>query len=351
MEYAIILGILMIIILLGMPVAFALIFVSAGILMVYLDPQVANLQVPQLLFNSLNNSILIAIPLFILTGQILLKSGIGTKAFDAANKWFGHLPGGLAIASVLTCAFFASLTGSSIATVVTIGYIASSEMIKKGYPRKLAYGIIAAAGTLGILIPPSGPMILYGAMTNVSITDLFMAGIIPGILLVIIFIVYVVIVYGKKLERAEKASRAERMSALKEISWLFLLPVIIIFGIYSGIFTVTESAGIACVVSLLLALFVYKGISVKDLFESLKETASNVGMISLILAAALLFGFAITAIELPQTIQLGLESLNMSKWTMLLLIFAIFVILGMFMDVISILLIMVPILYPILIKL
>ncbi|MEC1523220.1 TRAP transporter large permease [Neobacillus niacini] len=350
MDYVIILGILMVIILLGMPVAFALIIVSAGVLMVYLDPLVANLQVPQLLFNALNNSILIAIPLFILTGQILLKSGIGTKAFDAANKWFGHLPGGLAIASVLTCAFFASLTGSSIATVLTIGYIASSEMIKNGYPKRLAYGIIAAAGTLGILIPPSGPMILYGAMTNVSITDLFMAGIIPGILLVIIFIVYVVLVYGKKLKRGEKASKKERVSALKDISWLFLLPVIIIFGIYSGIFTVTESAAVACIVSLLLALFVYKGITVKGLFESLKETASNVGMIALILAAALLFGFAITAIELPQTIQLGLESLNMNKWTLLLLIFVIFVILGMFMDVISILLIMVPILHPILVN-
>jgi len=340
----------MIIILLGMPVAFALIIVSSGILMVYLDPQVANLQVPQILFNSLNNDVLIAIPLFILTGQILLKSGIGTKAFDAANKWFGHLPGGLAIASVLTCAFFASITGSSIATLLTIGYIASSEMIKKGYPKRLAYGIIAAAGTLGILIPPSGPMILYGAMTNVSISDMFMAGIIPGILLVIIFIVYVILVYGKKLEKIEKASKAERMSALKEISWLFLLPVIIIFGIYSGIFTVTESASVACIVSLLLALFVYKGIGIKEVIDSLKETASSVGMIALILAAALLFGFAITAIGLPQTIQLGLESLNMNKWTLLLLIFVIFVILGMFMDVISILLIMVPILHPILVS-
>jgi len=193
-------------------------------------------------------------------------------------------------------------------------------------------------------------MILYGAMTNVSISDMFMAGIIPGILLVIIFIVYVILVYGKKLEKIEKASKAERMSALKEISWLFLLPVIIIFGIYSGIFTVTESASVACIVSLLLALFVYKGIGIKEVIDSLKETASSVGMIALILAAALLFGFAITAIGLPQTIQLGLESLNMNKWTLLLLIFVIFVILGMFMDVISILLIMVPILHPILVS-
>lgn len=340
----------MLIILLGMPVAFALIIVSSGVLMFYLDPQVANLQVPQILYNSLNSSVLIAIPLFVLTGQILLKSGIGTIAFDAANKWFGHLPGGLAIASVLTCGFFASLTGSSIATVLTIGYLASSEMIKKGYPKRLAYGIIAAAGTLGILIPPSGPMILYGAMTNVSITDLFMAGIIPGIFLIIIFIVYVVIVYGKKLERSEKASLADRMVSLKEVSWLFLLPVIIIFGIYSGIFTVTESAAVACIVSLLLAFFVYKGMGMKGMFEALRETASNMGMIALILAAALLFGFAITAIQLPQTIQLGLESLNMNKWTLILLIFVIFIILGMFMDVISILLIMVPILHPILVS-
>ena len=347
MSYVVVLGIFFLLLLIGLPVAFTLAIVGAGILFYFLDPQMANMQVPQVLFNSLNNSLLVAIPAFIFTGQVILQSGIGSKAFNAANKWFGHLPGGLAIATVLTCAFFSTLSGSSVATVVTLGYVASAEMIKYGYPQRLAYGIVAAAGTLGILIPPSGPMILYGAMTQKSVSDLFMAGIIPGIILIILFIIYILVMYANKIPRLEKASKKERMDSLKEVSWLFLLPLIIIGGIYSGIFTVTEAAAVAAVVSLILGVCIYKTIKWKDLFEVMKASASSTGMITLILGSALLFGFAITLIELPQTIQLGLESLNLNKWTLLILVFILFLVLGMFMEVVSILMIMVPILYPI----
>ena len=351
MTYLLTIGSLISILLLGLPVAFALILVSAGVLLFNLDAAIVNLQIPQILYNALNSNVLIAIPLFIITGQILLKSGIGKLAFDAANSWFGHLPGGLAIASVVTCAFFASLTGSSIATVVTIGYLASSEMLSRGYPKRLAYGIIAAAGTLGILIPPSGPMILYGAMADVSINDLFMAGIIPGLILVVLFILYVIFGYGKKLERQPKASLEVRMASLKKVSWLFLLPVVIIVGIYSGIFTVNESAAVATIVALFLGIFIYKGINLKSFVEILKESASNLGMIVLILAASTLFGFSITIIQLPQALQGFIEGFEMGKWMFILLVFILLVILGMFLDVISILLIMVPILYPLLLSL
>ncbi|SOC37839.1 TRAP transporter large permease [Ureibacillus acetophenoni] len=346
MEYLLIIAIFLVLLLLGLPVAFSLAMVGAGVLYFFMDPQMANLQVPQVLYNSLNNNLLIAIPAFILTGHIILKSGIGTKAFNVADKWFGHYPGGLAIGTVITCAFFASMSGSSVATVVTLGYIASAEMIKNGYPKRLAYGVIAAAGTLGILIPPSGPMILYGAMTQESVSDLFMAGIIPGILLVLLFIVYILAI-STKLPRKEKASMSERIDSLKEIIWVFSIPIIIIGGIYSGIFTVTEAAAVACVVSLFLGIFVYKSVRLKEFFEILKSTASNTGMLSLILASALLFGFSITLIELPQTIQMTFESLEMNKWIILLLVFLLFAILGMFMEVVSVLLIIVPILYPI----
>ena len=214
--------------------------------------------------------------------------------------------------TVVTCAFFASLTGSSVATVVTLGFIASAEMIKYGYPKELAYGVIAASGTLGILIPPSGPMILYGAMTNQSVSALFMAGIIPGFLLVLFFILYIVLVYSKKIPRRPRATWAERGSALKDVSWVVLLPLIIIGGIYSGLFTVTEAASVAFVVSLFLGVFIYKTIKVKELLEILKDSASNSGMITLILAGALLFGFAITIIELPQTIQSFIANLDVN---------------------------------------
>lgn len=347
MTYFLIITIFLLLLLLGLPVAFTLSIVGAGILLFQLDPQMAHLQVPQVIYKSLDDSILVALPAFILTGQIILQSEIGTKVFSAAEKWLRHFPGGLAIATVVTCAFFAAISGSSVATVVTLGFVASAEMIKHGYPKQLAYGVIAAAGTLGILIPPSGPMILYGAMTDQSVSALFMAGIIPGLLLTLFFIIYVVVVYSKKLERQKPATWAERKSSLREIIWVFLLPIIIIGGIYSGLFTVSEAASVAFVVSLILGVFVYKTIRLKEFLEVLKASASNSGMIMLIIAGALLFGFGITIIELPQTISSFITGLEVNKWVVILIIFGLLTVLGMFLEVVSILLITIPILFPI----
>lgn len=347
MIFSIIIVSFLLLLLLGLPVAFTLAIVGASILLTQLDPQMAHLQVPQIIYKSLDDSILVALPAFILTGQIILQSNIGTKVFTAAEKWLRHLPGGLAIATVVTCAFFAAISGSSVATVVTLGFVASAEMIKHGYPKDLAYGVIAAAGTLGILIPPSGPMILYGAMTEQSVSALFMAGIIPGILLTLFFILYVVIVYSKKLERQQPATWGERKTSLKEIIWVFLLPIVIIGGIYSGLFTVTEAASVAFVVSLILGVFVYKTVKLKEFLEILKSSAANSGMIMLIIAGALLFGFGITIIELPQTISNFITGLDVNRWVVMAIIFLILTILGMFLEVVSILLITIPILYPI----
>jgi C4-dicarboxylate transporter DctM subunit len=347
MTYGIILGAFFILLLLGLPVAFTLAMLGTGVLYFMMGPEMAGLQTPQVLYKSLDDSLLVALPAFILTGQIILQSGIGSKAYYLADKWLRHFPGGLAIATVATCAFFASISGSSVATVVTLGFVASSEMIKHGYPKEIAYGVIAASGTLGILIPPSGPLILYGAMTEQSIGNLFIAGILPGFLLVALFIVWIIIVYSRKLPPQPPAPWSERKSALKEVSWVFSLPVIIIGGIYSGLFTVTEAASVAFVVSLFLGIFVYKTIKFKEFIEILKSSASNSGMIMLILAGALLFGFGITIIELPQTIQGFLTGLNVNRWFIIFLIFVVYTILGMFIEVVSIMLITIPILFPI----
>lgn len=346
MEYIIIISIFLFVLLLGLPVSFSMIVVSAGILFVYMGSDVASLQIPQVLYNSLNSSMLVAIPSFILAGQVIIKSGIGNLAFKAADKWFGHLPGGLAIATIICCAFFSSLSGSSLATLLTFGYLASAEMIRIGYPKKLAYGLLAGAGTLGILIPPSGPMILYSAMTAQSASELFIAATVPSIIIVCLFLIYIVII-ARKLPRKEKVSLQERMQSLKEIAWIFLIPLVIVGGIYSGIFTVTEAAGVSCVVSIFLAVVIYKTVKVKEMVDILKASATSTGMICLILGAAMLFGFAITLIDLPQTIQVVFESLNMNKWVFLALLTLLLVVLGMFMEVVSILMIITPIMYPI----
>lgn len=346
MEYLIIAFVFLILLLLGLPVSFTMLLVGSFILFVFMGIDVASMQIPQVLYNSLNSSMLVAIPSFIFAGQVIIKSGIGTLAFKAADRWFGHLPGGLAIATIIVCAFFSSLSGSSLATLLTFGYLASEEMIRNGYPKKLAYGLLAGTGTLGILIPPSGPMILYSAMTQQSTSNVFIAATLPSIIIVLLFLIYVVIV-ARKLPRKEKASLSERLKSLKEIAWIFLIPLIIVGGIYSGIFTVTEAAGISAVVTLILAVFIYRTVKMKDMVEILKAAATSTGMICLILGAAMLFGFAITLIELPHMIQQFFENINLNRWAFLALLTFVLIILGMFMEVVSILMIITPIMYPI----
>lgn len=349
MEYLIIVVIFLLLLLLGMPVSFSMFIMAGGILIVYMGMDVASIQIPQVIYNALNNSMLVALPSFIFAGQVIIKSGIGTLAFKAADKWFGHLPGGLAIATIICCAFFSSLSGSSLATLLTFGYLASHEMIKIGYPKKLAYGLLAGTGTLGILIPPSGAMILYSAMTQQSASDVFIAATFPAIIIVSLFLIYVVFV-ARKLPRKEKVSLKERMQSLRDIIWIFSIPLVIVGGIYSGLFTVTEAAGVSTVVSLILAIFVYKTVKVKDMLDILKSASVSAGMICLILGTAMLFGFAITLIELPQTIQGYFEALNINKWAFLALLTGMLIVLGMFMEVVSILMIITPIMYPIMVS-
>lgn len=349
MEYLIIILCFLLLLILGLPVSFTLITVGVAILFIHMGGEVASIQVPQVIYNALNSSLLVAIPSFILAGQIIIKSGIGSLAFRAADKWFGHLPGGLAIATIICCAFFSSLSGSSLATLLTFGYLASEEMIRIGYPKKFAYGLLAGTGTLGILIPPSTPMILYSAMTSQSASDLFIGATFPSLIIVVLFLAYVMF-YARKLPRKEKAPMQERMQSLKEIVWIFLIPLVIVGGIYSGVFTVTESAGISCVVSIFLAVFVYRTVKLKELLEVLKAAATNTGMICLILGGAMLFGFAITLIELPQMIQVFFENINLNKWAFLAVLSVLLIVLGMFMEVVSILMIVTPIMYPIMLS-
>ncbi len=345
--YLFILIVFFILLLLGLPVGFSLAIVGTGIMLTQISPEMAFLQVPQVAFNATNNFLLVALPAFILTGQVILHSGIGVRLFDAADKWLRQIPAGIGIATVVVCAFFASVSGSSVATVLTVGAVASAEMIRRGYPRKLAYGSLAGAGTLGILIPPSGPQILYGAMTDQSIGELFMAGVVPGILLTLLFILYILIFYARKLPGQSPASWNERWKTLRDILWVFLLPLIIIGGIYSGIFTPTEAASVSFVVSLILGLIIYRSIKVKNLLPIFMDSASSSGMILFIMVGALLFGHGLSIVKLPQTLEAFVADLDINRWLVFIVIILIWLILGMFLEVVSILLITIPIFFPI----
>ena len=260
-----------------------------GLMIIVLGPDMAFSQLPIIAYKSVNSFTLVALPGFILTGELLLKSNIGQKLFKLADRWVRHLPGGIAIATIIVCAFFAAIAGSSVATAMTIGALAAREMLAHEYPKTFAFGVIAAAGTLGILIPPSAPLIVYGALTDTSVLRLFTAAIIPGILLTLLFIIYVIIKTKKTIDRSDPATWKERFVALKEASWAMLIPITIFGGMYSGIFTPTEAAAVSAFITLILGVIIYKGINFKNIFSIFSNAASNTSMIFYIIIGASIF--------------------------------------------------------------
>ena len=282
----------------GLPVAFSLGLGGVAGMVLFLGGEGALAQLPIIGYKSLDDFVLVSVPLYILMSQILLTGKVGNDLFELANKWLCHLPGGLGVATVIACAIFAAITGSSVACAVTIGSIAIPEMLSRGYDRRLVLGTVAAGGTLGILIPPSIPMILYGAITDESVGKLFMSGVVPGVLLTVLFIA-VVVYSSRHLERHEAAPWAERMAALRQSIWGLLLPIIVVGGIYTGAFTPTEAAGVGTVYSLFITFCVYRTLKLRDLPGILNDTVQTSCMIFAIMIGASLFGFVLTILSWP----------------------------------------------------
>ena len=343
--------ILLLLLALGLPVAFSLGFAGMlGMVGFMGDAEGALAQTPILGYKSLDDFVLTAVPLYILMSQILLEGKVGKDLFELGNKWLRHLPGGLGVATIIACALFAAITGSSVACAVTIGAIAVPEMLSRGYERTLVLGTVAAGGTLGILIPPSIPMILYGAITGESVGKLFMSGVVPGIVLTIIFIV-IVVYKCKDLELEAPAPMSERLAALKSSIWGLLLPVLIIGGIYSGAFTPTEAAAIGTVYSLFITFFIYKTLTLRDLVPIMLDAVKTTSMIFAIMIGATLFGFVMTVLNVPQALTLLVTELEANRWIVFLAINVLILILGCILESVSIIYITLPILYPIIMKL
>ena len=334
--------------LIGVPIAFTL--GGMGLAMLILadfSPLIAS----QALVGSIDSFILLSVPLFLLMSNVLLKGGVGTDLFNAVQSWVGHLPGGLGIATILSCAFFAAISGSSVATAATIGTVAIPEMIARGYPRHFVFGLLAAGGTLGILIPPSIPMIVYGVITEESIVDLFMAGIGPGIFLVLMFTAYSVFFAmrrestGQSQQRPNKASFANRYSATLRASPIFILAAVVLGGIYGGVFTPTESAAIG-LISALLIVFLRRSLSLKNLHRAIVESLQTTVVIFMIIAGAKIFSKSITLYRIPQDITTLITQNIDHIGLFILVICLVLLILGFFLESISMLLIMVPVLLP-----
>jgi C4-dicarboxylate transporter, DctM subunit len=303
-------------------------------------------------FGKLNNGLLTAIPMFAFMAHIMIRSKVVDHLYDAANALFGHLRGGLGVATVAACTVFAAISGSSVATALTIGSTAIPQMQRFGYRATAAYGVIAAGGTLGILIPPSGPMILYAIVTEVSIGALFLAGILPGLMMAVIFASYCMVhstITGEA--KREWIGWKKCAIAIRTSIWALLMPPVVLGGIYFGIFTVSEAAAVGCVYALLVGVVIYRNFGWTELWETAVETVRTTAMLFMILAAAAVFGHAVTIIRLPAQLVELVVAQGLTPLHFVLAVMGVIFILGMFLETISIILITTPIVYPVLVKL
>ena len=350
MSTAVILFLLVALMLTGMPISISLGLTVLSFL--YLFTQVPIESVALKLFTGIEKFEIMAIPFFILAGNFLTHGGVARRMIHFATSMVGHFYGGLGLSGVVACALFAAISGSSPATVVAIGSILLPAMVKAGYPMKFGAGVVTTAGGLGILIPPSIAMIIYAVATNSSIGALFMAGVIPGLLLAVLLGVTTWYVARKNdYPRQRKASWAERWKALREAIWGVLLVFIVMGGIYSGVFTPTEAAAVAAVYAFVIAIFVYKDMQLKDVPKVLISSANMSAMLLYIITNAALFSFLMSYQHVPEEMAGWMLSQGLGQVGFLLMANILLLAAGNFMEPSSIILILAPILFPIAIKL
>jgi C4-dicarboxylate transporter DctM subunit len=345
MTIILILTCLFALLLIGVPVAFALGGLGLGMLIL---GGFSPLMAPQAVLSTLDGFILLAVPLFLLMSNILLKGGVGRDLFAAVQAWVGHWPGGLAVATILSCGLFAAISGSSVATAATIGTVAIPEMVNRGYDRRFVYGLLAAGGTLGILIPPSIPMIVFGFVAEESVIALFLAGIGPGLLLVGLFIVFAM-VYARLSDGytpVPKAPSGERWRASLRALPSFALALLIVGGLYSGAFTPTEAAAVGSAAALVITAVVLRTLTWAGLWEAVRDSAITTTAILLIIAGAKVFGKAIALYRIPQDISAFIAANIDGPLIFILLVSVVLLLMGLVFEALSMILIMTPVLLP-----
>jgi C4-dicarboxylate transporter, DctM subunit len=334
----------------GLPVAMSLGLASVLTILFFEHDSMASLALK--FFQTFEHFTLLAIPFFILAGNFLTTGGVARRMINFAIAAVGHLPGGLAIASVLACMLFAAVSGSSPATVVAIGSIVIAGMVRVGYTQSFATGVIVNAGTLGILIPPSITMVIFAAVTESSVGRLFMGGVVPGILLGLSLMVAIYVAARvKKLPRQPKAPWNERLRLFLDAFWGLLLIFIVLGGIYGGVFTPTEAAAVAAMYAFAAAVFIYRDLHIFEVPRVLLDSGRVTVMLMFIICNAFLFGHVLTTAQIPQEIARMITEANLAPWQFLLVVNIILLIAGNFMDPAPIVLITAPILFPTAIKL
>ncbi|ATQ75307.1 C4-dicarboxylate ABC transporter permease [Massilia violaceinigra] len=350
MNAAIIFALLIVLMLTGMPISISLGLTVLTFLFTMTDVPIQSVALK--LFTGIEKFEIMAIPFFILAGNFLTHGGVARRMINFATSMVGHWHGGLALAGVMACALFAAVSGSSPATVVAIGSIILPAMVRQGYPRGFGAGVITTSGALGILIPPSIVMVMYSVTTNTSVGQLFMAGVVPGIMLAgLLGLTTWFLARKHNYPRMPKASWGERWDAFRKSAWGLLLIVIVMGGIYSGKFTPTEAAAMAAVYAFIIAVFVYKDLKFKQVAKVLLDSASMSAMLLYIITNAMLFSFLMTSEGIPQAMAAWITDQGLGVVSFLLVVNILLLLAGNVMEPSSIVLIMAPILFPVAMKL
>lgn len=339
-------GLLFLFLLLGLPIYLALGFLA---LLLFWHDGTPLVALPQLVVDHLNSETLIAIPLFVTAATFMQRGGVASALIDCAQAWVGRARGGLALVCVVACTIFAAICGSSVATAVAIGSVLIPAMTERKYESHFALGTVGAAGTLGILIPPSLAMIVYAVIAEESVPRLFLAGVIPGLMQAALFVGWIMYYSRRKNYPVEPAlSRDRFVAANLHALPAQMIPVIVLGGIYSGIVTVTEAAGLAALTAIIEGTLVYRGVKPGEIIESLAESIKLTASIVFIIFGPLAFGHWITSAGVAEKLVSYVRSLNLASWQFLLFINVLMLILGMFLEVFAIILIVLPLILPIL---
>ncbi|GIX11190.1 TRAP transporter large permease [Elioraea sp.] len=356
---------LLVLLYLGVPMFAAMFLLSLGVL--WATEGTVTL-LGELVFGKLDSYLLVAVPLFMLMAHFMVRGRVVDDLFGTAHTLLRHVRGGLGIATVAACTVFAAISGSSVATALTIGKVAIPQMLRYGYSRKGAFGVVAGGGTLGILIPPSAPMILYAYVTEASVGALFAAGVVPGLMMAAMFALWCVLTErgsgappapplpGAAGEgpgedpppRAGRASLAEIAAALKRSIWALTLPPFVLGGIYFGVFTPTEAAGTGALWALVLAVVVYRQLDLADLWEGVNEATRTAAMLFMIIVGASLYGYMLTKLGAPQELAAMVASWDLSRTGFLLCMMVLLFLLGLILETFSIILLTTPVILPVL---
>ena len=339
-------GLLAVLLLLSVPIAVALGIASTVALLV--SGKVSASYVPQGLVTSIDSFPLMAVPFFILAGDLMGHGGLSKRLVNVGRMFFGRYTGGLAIIAVVTCIFFAAISGSGPATVAAVGSILLPAMAKDGYKPGFSSGLIACSGSLGVIIPPSIPMVIYATSANVSVSKMFMGGVVPGLLIgfALIFYAWWQSKRDGQVPTSERPSRAEMLAVLNDAKWALIVPVIILSGIYGGVFTPTEAAAVGVIYGFVVGAFVYRELKLADLYKVFAGSALTTASIMLIVGTATIFGRALAIEGVPVQIAKAITSHVDQAWLLLIAINVLLLIVGTFMETIAAIIILTPILLP-----